>query len=172
MSWSWSRLRHVGHHCDSASPARTFLPHTATTMRQSWAFILPLLLLVGVQLVAAQFGFFENMFGQQQHHQQQQQRSGASQWAAYSDSGTTSLLPVSTQQHSDRFDSFIQFHARNICALLLWTALRSLQTAPVQIQRISSASSLTWRAMSTMRPLSAPEGATDVTGWNSSRKRA
>jgi hypothetical protein len=38
--------------------------------------------------VSAQFQFFENMFGQQQHHhQQQQQRSGASQWAAYSDSG-------------------------------------------------------------------------------------
>ncbi|KIM46346.1 hypothetical protein M413DRAFT_64868 [Hebeloma cylindrosporum] len=48
---------------------------------------LPLLFLFGFQLASAQFQFFENMFGQQQHHQQQQQqRSGASQWAAYSDS--------------------------------------------------------------------------------------
>jgi hypothetical protein len=50
----------------------------------------PLLFIFGLQLVSAQFQFFENMFSQQQHHhqqQQQQQRSGASQWAAYSDSG-------------------------------------------------------------------------------------
>jgi hypothetical protein len=50
----------------------------------------PLLFLFWLQLVSAQFQFFENMFGQQQQHQQQQQqqqRSGASQWAAYSDSG-------------------------------------------------------------------------------------
>jgi len=54
------------------------------------SFSLPLLLLsllIGLQPVFGQFGnFFEGMFGhQQQHHQQQ--RSGASQWAAYSDSG-------------------------------------------------------------------------------------
>lgn len=51
-------------------------------------FILPLLLVLaaGLQLAAAQFDFFGNMFGQHQQHQQQQ-RSGASQWAAYSDSG-------------------------------------------------------------------------------------
>ena len=67
-------------------------------MPQSRSFILPLLLLVGLQLVAAQFGFFENMFGQQQHHQQQQQRSGASQWAAYSDSGM--ILSASDQQYA------------------------------------------------------------------------
>ncbi|KAF9478155.1 hypothetical protein BDN70DRAFT_783844, partial [Pholiota conissans] len=49
--------------------------------------MLPLIILFGLQLVAAQFNFFENMFGQQQQHQQyQQQRTGASQWAAYSDS--------------------------------------------------------------------------------------
>ena len=47
---------------------------------------LPLLFLMGLQLVAGQFEFFGNMFGQHQH-QHQQQRSGASQWAAYSDSG-------------------------------------------------------------------------------------
>jgi len=49
-----------------------------------------LLFIFGLPLVSAQFQFFENMFGQQQqqHHQHhQQQRSGASQWAAYSDSG-------------------------------------------------------------------------------------
>ncbi|CAA7259616.1 unnamed protein product [Cyclocybe aegerita] len=53
-------------------------------------FMVQMLLLVGLQVVAAQFnGFFENMFGghhqHQQQQQQQQQRSGASQWAAYSD---------------------------------------------------------------------------------------
>ncbi|KAF8969486.1 hypothetical protein BDZ97DRAFT_1915436 [Flammula alnicola] len=48
---------------------------------------LPLLFLLGLlQLVSAQFNFFENMFGQQQQQQQQQQRASASQWAAYSDS--------------------------------------------------------------------------------------
>ena len=54
-------------------------------MHQSLYF--PLLFLFGLQLVSGQFQFFENMFGQQQHQQQQQQRSGAPQWAAYSDSG-------------------------------------------------------------------------------------
>ncbi|TFK43686.1 hypothetical protein BDQ12DRAFT_675391 [Crucibulum laeve] len=50
--------------------------------------LLVLLLLAFLGLVSAQFnGFFENMFGGQHHQQQQQQqRSGASQWAAYSDS--------------------------------------------------------------------------------------
>ncbi|KAF8165497.1 hypothetical protein B0H34DRAFT_689389 [Crassisporium funariophilum] len=50
---------------------------------------LTFLLFAGLQAVSAQFGFFENMFSGQQHQQQQQQRSGASQWAAYSDSGTS-----------------------------------------------------------------------------------
>ncbi|EDR12339.1 uncharacterized protein LACBIDRAFT_311640 [Laccaria bicolor S238N-H82] len=49
---------------------------------------LSLVLLLFFGTVSAQFNFFENMFGhgQQQQQQQQQQRSGASQWAAFSDS--------------------------------------------------------------------------------------
>ncbi|KAF5393023.1 hypothetical protein D9757_001338 [Collybiopsis confluens] len=45
-------------------------------------------LLWATTLAAAQFQFFDQMFGQQQHHQQQQQQQhsggggGASQWAA------------------------------------------------------------------------------------------
>ena len=48
-----------------------------------------LVLLLFFGTVSAQFNFFDNMFGhgQQQQQQQQQQRSGASQWAAFSDSG-------------------------------------------------------------------------------------
>jgi hypothetical protein len=42
-------------------------------------------------LVYAQFDFFGNMFGQQQQQQQQQHRSGASQWAAHVESGTSNL---------------------------------------------------------------------------------
>jgi hypothetical protein len=46
-------------------------------------------LFITLGLAAAQFNFFENMFGHgQQHQQHQQQRAGASQWATYSDSGT------------------------------------------------------------------------------------
>jgi hypothetical protein len=49
-----------------------------------------LVLLLFFGTVSAQFNFFENMFGHgQQQQQQQQQRSGASQWAAYSDSGAS-----------------------------------------------------------------------------------
>jgi hypothetical protein len=67
-------------------------PPTDCLSKMHRSLVLPLLFLFGLQLVAAQFNFFENMFGQQQHHQQQQQRSGASQWAAYSDSGTRPLI--------------------------------------------------------------------------------
>ncbi|KAJ7240358.1 hypothetical protein B0H12DRAFT_987570, partial [Mycena haematopus] len=37
-------------------------------------------------LVAAQFQFFDSMFGQQHQQQQQQHHSGASQWAAHLES--------------------------------------------------------------------------------------
>ncbi|PPQ77422.1 hypothetical protein CVT25_011004 [Psilocybe cyanescens] len=50
------------------------------------SLVLPLFFLLGLQLVAAQFNFFDNMWGQQQQHQQHQQRAGSSQWAAYADS--------------------------------------------------------------------------------------
>lgn len=46
---------------------------------------LSLLILLGLQLVAAQFNFFGNVFGGQ--HQEHQQRPGMNQWAAYSDGG-------------------------------------------------------------------------------------
>jgi hypothetical protein len=41
-------------------------------------------------LAAAQFNFFDQMFGghQQQHHQQQQRPSGAAYYAAQADSGS------------------------------------------------------------------------------------
>ncbi|KDR83915.1 hypothetical protein GALMADRAFT_50829, partial [Galerina marginata CBS 339.88] len=53
---------------------------------------LSLIFLAGLQFVSAQFNFFENMWGHQQQHQQQQQRSGASQWAAYSDMSCSEYL--------------------------------------------------------------------------------
>ncbi|KAK7061865.1 long chronological lifespan protein 2 [Favolaschia claudopus] len=51
-------------------------------LRSSFAVVLFFLLL---QLVSAQFQFFDGMFGQQRH-QQQQHQSGASQWAAHLES--------------------------------------------------------------------------------------
>ncbi|KAJ6490366.1 hypothetical protein C8R47DRAFT_1045948 [Mycena vitilis] len=39
-----------------------------------------------LQLVSAQFQFFDGMFGHQQQQQQQQHHSGASQWAAHLES--------------------------------------------------------------------------------------
>ncbi|KAF9006538.1 long chronological lifespan protein 2 [Cyathus striatus] len=50
-------------------------------MRDVFTFVLCLC----IGMSSAQFQFFENMFGGH-HQQQQQQRSGASQWATYSDS--------------------------------------------------------------------------------------
>ncbi|KAJ7094566.1 hypothetical protein B0H15DRAFT_904494 [Mycena belliarum] len=51
-------------------------------LARAFAFAICLLFL---QLVSAQFQFFDGMFGQQQQ-QQQQQRSGAAQWAAHLES--------------------------------------------------------------------------------------
>ncbi|KAJ7639018.1 hypothetical protein FB45DRAFT_904494 [Roridomyces roridus] len=47
--------------------------------------LLPLLFLFFLQMVAAQFQFFDGMFGGQRQ-QQQQYHSGASQWAAHLES--------------------------------------------------------------------------------------
>ncbi|KAJ6598845.1 hypothetical protein DFH09DRAFT_902838 [Mycena vulgaris] len=52
-------------------------------MLRAFAFVLSLFFL---QLVAAQFQFFDGMFQQQQRQQQQQYHSGASQWAAHLES--------------------------------------------------------------------------------------
>lgn len=49
-----------------------------------------LVVLAAVPLAWAQFGFFEQMFGNQGQQQQQQQRrppSQGSQWAAHADAG-------------------------------------------------------------------------------------
>jgi hypothetical protein len=43
-----------------------------------------------VPITTAQFGFFDQIFGQQQQ-QQQQRPSGASQWHAHSESGMSSV---------------------------------------------------------------------------------
>lgn len=98
---------------------------------------IPLFLLFGLHLVAAQFGnFFENMWGQQ-HHQQQQQRSGASQWAAYSDSGVLyfkfiMLLPFNRHLHN-------KYLAPNISVQKPWTAWKDLSNVLVLIQKMSNA---------------------------------
>ncbi|KAJ3883925.1 hypothetical protein F5051DRAFT_423926 [Lentinula edodes] len=46
-----------------------------------------------ISFVAAQFSFFDQMFGHQQPHQQQQPPSGGSQWASNIESGMLSLVP-------------------------------------------------------------------------------
>jgi hypothetical protein len=74
-------IEHVDQYSIAVSSMHTFMYRISP--------FLILLLIFGT--VSAQFNFFENMFGhgQQQQQQQQQQRSGASQWAAYSDSGAS-----------------------------------------------------------------------------------
>ena len=60
-------------------------------MIRTWIFPLVFLTFSFTPFVSAQFQFFDQMFGHPQQHQQHQQRTGASQWAAHSDSGTVKI---------------------------------------------------------------------------------
>ena len=144
---------------------RLFVPtfRAVTDIEMNQLLYFPLLFLFWLQLVSAQFQFFENMFGQQQqHHQQQQQRSGASQWAAYSDSGRY-ILP--NNGVINWLMSPLQFRVRNIFAQKRWTASRDQPIAHAPIQKISNAQFQIWRAVLKTRPWFVHEGRMSVLRW-------